>query len=481
MPTDQFTSETTTLLKTVINGGYCIGCGACSAVENSPFSITLNDQGCFTATFQPDSQRQTSEAKVLAVCPFSDHAINEDQIGKKLYATSATYHDKIGYYITTYAGFVKEKDFRQRGSSGGIAKWILYQLFNEGLIDAVIQVKRNRPTASDPMLYRYSVAHSVSDIRSGSKSVYYPIEMSEVLEYIKHHPGRYAITGVPCFIKALRLLSLQEPIFQERIQFCIGIICGHLKSTRYADMLAWQGGIPPGNLTSIDFRQKLPHTKANEKGVEMIGVNHSGEAITKVGIVQEFFGTNYGLGFFKYQACDYCDDVTAEVADVAIGDAWLPQYINDGNGTSAVVVRHRLIQQLIEKGMTSGQLQLDCLSAEEIARSQDAGLRHRREGLAYRLYLKDLAGEWRPQKRVKAQFSHLSKQLRKIHKLRVLIAEKSHVAFKSAIEADQFSLFKKEMQSLTKEYHKNKTSIFQRISRKILSILPFPWNSTQGK
>ena len=396
MKVTQQNTETDTLLNTVIKGNYCVGCGACTAIQNSPMSISLNDDGCFSAKIDSNISKEQVNAKVLSVCPFSNSSVDEDLIAEKLYGDTATYHDRIGFSIATYAGFVEEKEFRQHGSSGGMGKWLLYELFKEDLIDAVVQVKQNTPTGSDRSLYRYQVSTSEEEIRSGSKAVYYPIEMSQILQYIRDNPGRYAITGVPCFIKALRLLSMQEPVFKERIHFCIGIICGHLKSTRYADMLAWQKGIKPGQLSSIDFRKKIPGHKAKEKGVEVVGIDESGQIVSKAGIVQEFFGTNYGHGFFKYNACDYCDDVTAEVADVSVGDAWLPQYVNDGRGTNAVVIRHPVIYQLVEKAISANRLKMDRITPDEVAQSQAGGLRHRREGLSYRLFLKDKANEWRP-------------------------------------------------------------------------------------
>ena len=460
------------LFKTVVDGGYCIGCGACAAVSGSPIRMELDEYGRFKATVELIAdQSSLIGTSVQAVCPFSGEGPNEDQIGQELYGKDCEYHDEIGYNLATYAGFVNEMSFRQCGSSGGMGKWILYELFKENLIDAVIHVKQDIPTESEQMLYNYRVSNSINEIQSGSKSAYYPVEMSAVLQYIRNNPGRYAITGVPCFIKAVRLLSMHDSIFKERVHFCIGIICGHLKSTRYADMLAWQRGISLGNLTSIDFRKKLPGAKANQKGVEVIGIDDSGEITNGVGIVQEFFGTNYGHGFFKYQACDYCDDVVAEVADISIGDAWLPQYINDGRGTNAIIVRHPKVHELIERGIASGRLHMDYLTPDEIARSQKSGLKHRREGLAYRLYLKDVAGEWRPTKRVKAEFSHISRKLRKIYRFRVLLTQKSHEVFKGAIQIGSFTYFQKEMELLLKQYEKlykpSKPSLWQRLKRRI--------------
>jgi coenzyme F420 hydrogenase subunit beta len=444
-------NEVTSLFKTVVEGGYCIGCGACTAVQGSPISIELDEYGRFCATLDIDSNLHEANVKVLSVCPFSDQALNEDEIGRELYREKAIFDDRIGYYLTTYAGFVTEADFRARGSSGGMGKWILYELFRENLVDAVIQVGRNILNESNRLLYKYHVSESTSEIKSGSKSVYYPVEMSGILQYIREHPGCYAIVGVPCFIKAIRLLSMHDSILGERMRFCVGLMCGHLKSTRYADMFAWQSGIEPGNLTSIDFRVKLPGRKANEKGVEIAGLQN-GEKVSRVDIVQEFFGTDYNLGFFKYQACDFCDDVVAETADITIGDAWLPEYLEDSKGANVVIVRHPEIQGLIEQGISSDRLRLEYIDPDRVVKSQEAGFRHRRDGLAYRLYLKDRAGVWRPPKRVKAQYDHLTRRRRRIYEFRIRMTLKSHEAFEKAIEMGDFSVFQKEMEILLSKY-----------------------------
>ena len=46
----------------------------------------------------------------------------------------------------------------------------------------------------------------------------------------------------------------------------------------------------------------------------------------------EFYGTHWGYNFFRYSACDACDDVFAETADISVGDAWLDGYIDDPMG-----------------------------------------------------------------------------------------------------------------------------------------------------
>ena len=442
------------LFETVVQGGYCIGCGACAAVKDSPIQIRLDSYGRYQATL-PESQPTEVASDPSKVCPFSDRVPNENEIGAELFGAAGVFDEHLGYHAGTYIGYVAEGDYRALGSSGGVGKWILCELLREGLVDAVIQVLPISPEDmyddADQVVYRFKVARTIDEAMGGSKSVYYPVEMSEVLAYVRENPGRYAITAVPCFAKALRLLSRQDPVFAERITYVVGVICGHLKSTRYAEMMAWQFGIEPGTLQSIDFRKKLPGATAKQKGVAVTG-KRDDTFVSAEDIVQNLFGTDYNHGFFQYRACDYCDDVVGETADISIGDAWLPEYMSDGRGTSVIVVRNSTIKSVIERAREEGRLELTPVNAQQVIKSQEGGFRQRREGLAYRLYLADRTGMWRPQKRVVPKANHLERTRKKIYRMRILMSEQSHVSFQRALEARDFSLFKSEMEALLRAY-----------------------------
>lgn len=468
-----YPSEVSELLETVVKGDYCSGCGACATVENSGIEMTVDEFGRFQPSLNLEIDNPNLDVKVLSVCPFSGQTPNEDDIGKLLFGDNCSHHELIGYHASTYAGYVAEGDFRDRGSSGGMGTWILNELFERDLIDAVIHVKQHESKANNSILFGFQTSDSIEEIRAGAKSRYYPVEMSKVLKTIEQKPGRYAIIGVPCFIKAIRLLAKQNSVIDERIHFCIGLVCGHLKTTKFADMFAWQCGIEPGNLNSIDFRKKMSQQNANKYGVEVQGTREN-KKISEIRSNYEFFGYLWGQGFFKYPACDYCDDVLAETADVTVGDAWLPQYVKDSSGTNVVIVRNSLIQKLIEEGIASERLRLEPISADDAAKSQDAGLRHRREGLAYRLYLKDKAKLWRPEKRVQAQANHLNRRLKKIHQLRIIMARKSHTAFREAVKVKNFAAFKTAMEPTIEAYDRlYEPSWKQKLKQRLKKLLNY--------
>ena len=445
-------------LSRIISGGYCIGCGACAAMDTDHITMGFDQYG----TYQPQVQGEINFAKVeaiLKVCPFSDNGPNEDELALTLFPKTEL-DERIGRYSGLYAGHVKEGEFRAKGSSGGMVSWVLSELLATKMVDGIIHMKSSEGRNGTP-LFSYAVSTTAEEVLNGAKSKYYPMEMSGVLDFIRMSDKRYALVGVPCFIKAARRLMLEDTVFADRVKFYIGLVCGHLKSKAFADCFAWQAKIQPGHLEKIDFRIKLPDRKSSDYGVMVKG---DGRCVTRP--TRDYFGSNWGVGFFKYSACEYCDDVFAETADIAVGDAWLPEFAADSGGNSVVVVRSMELEQLIQKGMKSGRLSLKDCSADTMAESQAGGLRHRRDGLSYRLYLKKEAGVWAPKKRVPASAAGIGSDRRKIYFLRETLRRRSHELWVESVRDDDFSVFQAGMQKLIRQYNRLYSPFYSRIVRK---------------
>jgi coenzyme F420-reducing hydrogenase beta subunit len=426
------------LKATVIDGGYCIGCGTCAAIPGSPIRMAMDGSGRLQAVVEGAGGAATRA--VTTVCPFSDGAADEDRIAAELFAVPGSHRDdRIGWSRAIWAGHVAESDFRDRGSSGGIGNWIAAELLRLGKIDAVAHV---RPDA-DGRLFGFAISHTLEELRLGAKSRYYPVEMSGVLQHMREHPGRYALVGVPCFVKAARLLAREDRLIAQHLRFSIALVCGHLKSERFAAMFAWQMGLHPSRLSAFDFRVKNAAGRANHYSVRAVGRNADGSAFDQTRRSKDLFGYLWSHGLFKYRACDYCDDVMGETADITVGDAWLPDFVDDPRGTNVVVVRNPEIEQVVRSAIEQQRLCLTPISADDAAMSQDAGFRHRRVGLSARLDRARRRGRWTPPKRVKP--GRLTLRRRLVYFLRENMAERSHTAFAEALKAGSFTVFAQRM------------------------------------
>lgn len=459
------------LIETVIQNDYCIGCGICASVQDSPLEMKLDENGKYKPFLVNSIKPKEMDIDVLSSCPFSNVCTDETEIGKKAFGDvkGISFNKYTGYYLKSYAAYVKEGDFREKGSSGGVGNWIATQLLRENLVDKIIHVKESGET--DGPLFEYQVSHNEKELSQGAKSKYYPIEMSKVLKFVKEHKGRYALIGVPCYIKAVRLLMEQDEVIKDRIKFFIGLVCGHLKSDMFAKSIGWQLGIEPNCLEHIDFRKKLKDRPANFYGVEVKG-KKDGNHVVLSSPTKELYTTNWGHGLFKYNACEFCDDVLAETADITVGDAWLPEYSEDSMGTNIIVVRNPIIQQILEENRE--RLFIEEISVDKVFLSQAGGFRHRRDGLSYRLYLKDKNNEWRPNKRVKPSNRHSLKR-KQIYEKRTILSQESFQAFKIAEEQNDFSAFINYMDPIIKDYNRTTSStllkkVLGKLKREIMKI-----------
>src|SRR5690606_4226533 len=118
----------------VIDGGYCVGCGACAA-SSASYEIYENRYGLYQARKLGNGNESGKEA----ICPFSS-TLDETAIGTDLYGDDSKFDQRVGYYKSIYAGHVQEKTFRAMGSSGGMVTWVLNELFSKGKIQGVVHV-----------------------------------------------------------------------------------------------------------------------------------------------------------------------------------------------------------------------------------------------------------------------------------------------------------------------------------------------------
>jgi coenzyme F420-reducing hydrogenase beta subunit len=409
----------------IVRSGLCIGCGSCVAqatLGGSAAKMQFDKYGLYKPHGPSNWYRQRSQ-QFSSTCPFSPSAKKEDELSLINFPETKAQSDTLGRFQSNYVGHVLEQEFRSQGSSGGMVTWVAAELMRKGLIDGLIHVVASTNPQADGRYFNYRISRSQQEINEGAKSRYYPVELSEVLKIIAAVPGRYAVVALPCMVKAIQLLRQENPLFQERIRFTLGLFCGHMKSAAFVESFAWQMDVPIKEVKEVEYRYKNPDRPANWYNA-LLTLNN-GQRENKDW--WHLADGDWGAGFFMNSACNFCDDVVAETADVAFGDAWVEPYSSDGKGTNVVIARSELINNLITAAIAEQRLQLEEVNADFVEKTQAAGFRQRREGLAYRL-------SWarkgiKPVKRVFADAHRPSKQRKVIYRSRYLISKWSHRIF----------------------------------------------------
>lgn len=394
---------------------------------------------------------QAQNDDIVKVVYNSDVSRNEDDIMKGAFrgVNAFSYDEILGHYLDLYVGHVNGGRFRENGSSGGLVTWIAVKLLESKKIDGFIHVKKsNKPG----MLFEYGISRTTKEIESGAKSRYYPVELSDVLNTVKNEPGKYAVIGISEIITELRLLAENDKIINERVIFYFGLVAGHQKTTKYAEAIAWEYGIKPGDLKDINFRAKRSVGRATEYDTSFTG-KVNGKDRTFIVRGTEPFVSSWAHGFFKARFSDFTDNTFNEAADITFGDAWLKEYVEDSLGNNILIVRNTDIAEIIKKGISDKEVSLDTVDTNTIIRSQKGLVHHTKDEIAYRLYKENKRYGWAPRKRIKPS-SELENHRKKVQDARQQIAELSHVYYKRAVDRDDFEYFFKKMRVYIDKYDK---------------------------
>jgi coenzyme F420 hydrogenase subunit beta len=431
-------------IQDIVKNDLCTGCGLC--ISESKSSKMIWDGNGFLV---PDLSG-TFSSNAIKLCPFNPspdlEVENEDKLASIYFPSTTNVDDRVGRFENIYVGYAKK--FRKTSSSGGMATYIFEELLKERIVDHLFVVKEVNGT------YEYQWFDSISQIKMISKTRYIPVTLENLFKEIDGKEGKVAVSGVACFLKAIRLKQYYFPEYREKIPFLVGIICGGLKSRFFTDYMANKAGIN-GAYSRQDYRIKDHDSYALDYSFGAYSSNDVWHALKMKKV-----GDMWGTGYFKSHACDFCTDVASELADISLGDAWIDPYKNDGSGTSVIITRSYFAEKLIRKGENNKALIIKHLSVDGFKLSQSGSLNHRQIGVKYRVdYFKNkqkLIPFVRPK-----FFKSIPREYKMVQKARLQIRAKSFriwQEYKNSLQYDS---------AILPDYNKlkKKTIFYHRIQR----------------
>ena len=229
---------------------------------------------------------------------------------------------------------------------------------------------RNYAGENSVPLFKFSVIKNAGELTRARSSAYYPLTLEAVLKEMSRREGRYAISALPCFAKALRLAASKNPRLKSRISFIIGLVCGQGKGAGFTHKLADLAFKERKQLAAVNYRYKIAGKSAMSFGFKFRAADGS-EAIDDRSSSAFAYWSSRA---FTPLACNACTDVFAKCADVVLMDAWLQSEMSEWRGTSLVITRAAQIDALFSQPTKQAREAIFCerISAAEVQRSQQS-------------------------------------------------------------------------------------------------------------
>lgn len=356
----------------IVAKDLCSSCGVCAGLcPTHALVMELQDNGDLVPRLAADLCLEKCHL-CLDVCPFSFGVHNPRRRNGELFSglVDGKYHEDIGWFTQSIVGYRSDGDLRKTCASGGVATWCLETLLQKELVTrvAVVRVAENHDTG----FFDFYSASSVDELRASAGSIYHPVEISGIIKEIESNKHeRWAIVGVPCLCAAIR----NSPSLSANVPFVFGLACGMYQNTFYTEMLLAESGVDREHIKNIEYRRKSDGGSSSD--FRFRGTDNGGP-----GKEISYHGLPFYLGkhaFFRLNACNFCMDVFAEAADACFMDAWLPAYRQETKGTSLVLIRNRVLSDLVLHGQSEGELQVDEISPGEVVLSQIGHVRRKRE------------------------------------------------------------------------------------------------------
>jgi coenzyme F420 hydrogenase subunit beta len=324
------------LKQEIVATGLCHGCGGCvtfcTAVNYGALKMEENHIPRYKSV-----EKCIDCGICYLICPAAGEL--EEQLQRNV-----EWSAPMGRILQASIARADDEEIRNRATDGGVVTAILLHLFDSGRIDGAI-VSKETAEGRIPWL-----ATSHEDIIAAAGSHYDamhgPVHLGK--EYSTYSPStqalgslmrqglkRIAFVGAPCQIKAVRKMEALKLVPSDSIKYYFGLFC-----TSNFDL----GGDKLEKLENLAGCSMDDVDKMNIKDEFMLHLKDG--AIKSVPLDS--------LDFARREACRYCDDFSAEYADISFGG------LGAENGWTTVVTRSPLGRA------TFAEARENCLEIESI-------------------------------------------------------------------------------------------------------------------
>jgi len=352
-------------LSTVAAHGMCIGCGAC--VHADPEQRLV-----FNATRQMFEPSAAGTAAAAAVCP----GVRVDYAGLQARRFGEAPVGPLGVIEQVLLAQSTDRERNVAASSGGVIKELLREYLARDEVDGAIALQHVRGLDFEPRLIR-----DPDDVDRLPGSIYHAVRFDGALRLLSENRGRFVLVATPCQLEGIYSYIFRcRPELAERLHATIGLLCGW-QYTHHAiraicayhnidfdsiEDIAFRGGGPVGRL-----RIRTPQREYR---------------------VHRRINFSYQVAFdrsFNIPRCHLCINHTNLLADLVVGDAWLPSTVHTKTGISLVICRSKAAVQTMSRLAEQKRIVSTPVTPEEVVESQTHRVAFGDFSYAYAEYLRE--------------------------------------------------------------------------------------------
>lgn len=352
-------------LAQVIESGMCIGCGACVAADPT-IHLQLDPNGQGYRPSHPGGER------AAAVCPALQ--VDFDLLHERVFPGQ----DVGEHGVVESVHLAQSTDERRnvRASSGGLIKELLLQALADSEVTGIISIVHR-----GGLDFGASLITDGADVDSLPGSVYHALPFDGALRILSEQPGRYVLVAIPCQLEGIySYIHTQAPHLADRIHSTIGLLCGWQYTHHAVRAICDYKDVDFDSITDISFRGEGP--------VGKLRITTPAKTVE----VSRRVDFSYQVAFdrsFNIPRCHLCVNHSNFLADIVVGDAWLPSTVFTKTGISLVICRTASAQAALDSLAQAGRVVSVAVGTAEIEESQTRRVVYGDFAYAYQDYLRE--------------------------------------------------------------------------------------------
>lgn len=315
---------------------YCCGCGLCSSMSGIHFKL-------IDGFWKPCIENNKGTDIFEKICP------------------SLTTKDRrpqthiCGDFRSVFLGCSSNKLIRNAGSSGGVLTSLAVYMLENKIVDGVLHVGEDK---NKPWRASFFCSSTKEEVISKAGSRYaQALTLSSIEKYLSDGK-KYLLIAKPCDIRAMRNLSNIDPRVNKSIPYMFSFFCMGTPSENANLALINALNCSEEDCVSLRYRGD------GWPGYARIELS---DGTYRQMTYNDSWGNILGRDLRKY--CRFCMDGFGDAADIACGDAW---YLNDINepdfsehpGRNVIFARNERGARIIEGAYEKRYIEITDFSSQ---------------------------------------------------------------------------------------------------------------------